>query len=319
MTLPGVLAAPAQRDAFSGRWLALIALYAAFGLAGALYLAGSTAPGADLETYRRAGMDLVLNGNPYASSALLPTDYQYRYPPLLAVLIPVLGWPPLWYALMATAAAVPIWVAYRQAGPAGLLPAALLVGPWGQQLLNGNVQPLVVGLLVLVPLHRRAGAVGLAVATMLKLHPALGIVWYAGRRDWVALRWYGAAVAVLLFVQAPWLGHFVDYYLTDPASTDVIPGMSLRALGPVVWVVGSVALAVAAFRWADTRYGWLLATLLQLAALPRVLLVNLALLLAAPLPRRTSLAPDPHSGDGIRVGAPPLGRGVQPSGERGVG
>ncbi|MDQ3880360.1 MAG: hypothetical protein M3295_04735 [Chloroflexota bacterium] len=285
MTSPA-LATASRRGAhpLSARWVVLIALYAALGVAGALYLAGSTAPGADLDTYRRAGRDLWELGNPYASAASLPQDYQYRYPPLLAMVIPALGWPPLWYAVMALATAVPIALAYRHAGPAALLPAALLIGPWLQVLVNGNVQPVVVATLALVPLHRRAGAIGLALATMLKLHPALAVVWYAGRRDWSALRWYAAALVVLLLVQAPWLDDFVAYYLADPAATDMRAGMSLRAIGPLVWVAGTVALGVVAFRWADSRYGWLLATLLQLAALPRVLLVNLALLLASPLP-----------------------------------
>jgi hypothetical protein len=51
-----------------------------------------------------------------------------------------------------------------------------------------------------------------------------------------------------------------------------------------------------AWRYAGTRYGWMLATVAQLVALPRVLLVNLALLMAAPLPpRRKAAAADPAS------------------------
>ena len=61
--------------------------------------------------------------------------------------------------------------------------------------------------------------------------------------------------------------------------------MSLRALGVLPWLGGTLVVGVAALWFARTRYGWLLATVLQLVALPRVLLVNLALLLAAPLPR----------------------------------
>ncbi len=262
----------------------VVLLYAALGVAGVAYLAGTTAPGADLATYQRAGAAWLAGGDPYAGAARFTEDFQYRYPPLLAMLMPLVGWPPLWFGLMAAATVIPIWLAKRQAGWMGVLPAILLAGAWGQQLVNGNVQPGIVALLALVPLWRRAGAVGLAVATMIKLHPALAVVWYVGRRDWVALRWYAAALAVLLLVQAPWLGAFADFYATDPAAVSTIPGMSLRALGPAVWVVGVVVAGVLAYRFANTRYGWLLATLLQLAALPRVLLVNLALLLAAPLP-----------------------------------
>ena len=269
-------------------WAILLALYVGLGLAGIVFLGPSTAPGADLTTYQRAAADWLATGDPYRSAPLHEHDFQYRYPPLLAMLMPLLGWPPLWFALMGLATGVPIWLAYRDAGFRGFLLPILLAGPWTQQLLNGNVQPAVVALLALVPRFRRAGAIGLAVATMLKFHPALGVVWYLGRRDWQALRWYAGTLVVLALIQAPWLGSFVDYYLTDPAATAVNSGMSLRSLGMVPWVVAVAVLAAVAYRAADSRYGWMLAVVLQLAALPRVLLVNLALLLAAPLRRSAS-------------------------------
>ena len=270
----------------SSRWVVLVAFYLALGLLGAWYLSDTTQIGADLETYQRAGDALYTTGNPYAYNDQLPEDYRYRYPPLLAMVIPVLGWPPLWFAIIGVATVVPIVVGYRVSGPAGLLPVALLVGAWGQQLLNGNVQAVVVALLAIVPLTQRAGAIGLALATMLKIHPALAIVWYAGRREWRLLGWYAAAMAVLTLIQLPWIPDMIDFYLNDPVATETIPGMSLRALGVAPWIIGTAAVGVAAFWFARTRYGWLLATLLQLVALPRVLLVNLALLLAAPLPPR---------------------------------
>ena len=269
----------------SVRWAVLVGFYLFLGLLGAWYLADTTSPGADLATYQRAADALWTTGDPYAEAAGVPEDYRYRYPPLLAMVVPLIGWPPLWFALVAIATRVPIIVGYRVSGPAGLLPAALLVGAWGQQLLNGNAQAFVVALLAIVPFTGAGGAIGLAVATMLKLHPALAVVWYVGRREWRLLGWYAAAMAVLTFVQLPWLGAMVRFYLADPAATETIPGMSLRAIGIVPWIVGTAIVGGAALWFARTRYGWLLATLLQLVALPRVLIVNLALLLAAPLPR----------------------------------
>lgn len=267
------------------RWSLLVGLYLVLGLAGAWYLADTTSAGADLATYQRAGHALWSTGDPWAEAATVPEDYRYRYPPLLAMVMPVFGFPPLWFFLVALATAVPIVMAYRVAGPAGLLPPALLIGAWGQQLLNGNAQAFVVALLAVTPFTGAAGAVGLAFATMLKLHPALAVIWYAGRREWRCLAWYCAAMAVLVAIQAPWIPAMLRFYLTDATATETIPGMSLRALGPIPWVVGTILAAIAALAFARTRYGWLLATLLQLIALPRVLLVNLALLLAAPLPR----------------------------------
>ena len=144
-----------------------------------------------------------------------------------------------------------------------------------------------VALLAIVPLTRGAGAIGLAVATMLKIHPALAVVWYVGRGEWRLLGWYAAAMAVLTLIQLPWIPEMIEFYLSDPVATETIPGMSLRALG-----VAAVARRDGR-RSASRRSGsrapatagcW--RPLLQLVALPRVLLVNLALLLAAPLPRR---------------------------------
>jgi hypothetical protein len=269
-------------------WGVLIGLYLALGLAGAIYLAPTTVVGQDLATYQRAG-DLLWSGeNPYSGQSDLGQEEQYRYPPLLAMVIPVFGFPPLWYALLAVSTAATIWLWYRTAGLPGLLVPALLVGAWGQQLLNGNSQAIVVWLLAITPLSTRFGPPALALATMLKIHPVVGLVWFAGRRDWRAMGWYAAVAGVLLVVQLPWLGEFVDYYVNDPAAASTIPGMSLRAIHPIVWVVGIVLALAVAWRYAGTRYGWLLNIVAQLVVLPRVLLVNLALLLAAPLPPRRS-------------------------------
>lgn len=271
----------------SSRAAAIVVL--AFGLIAGLSLlafqAPSTFPGADLAVYRAAGNDLLAYGDPYRSAASQPYAFQYRYPPLLAMLMPVLGWPPVWYGLLVGATMLTFLIGLRQAGIAYLFPVWVLGGAWGQTLLNGNVQGVVVALLAVVPFRRRTGAVALAVATMLKLHPVLGVVWYLGRRDWLALRWYLGAIGVLLVVQAPWLSAFVHYYTTAPSASPFGElGFGLRAIHPVVWVAGALVCAVAAFRFANTRGGWLLATLLQLAALPRVLLATLSLVLAAPLP-----------------------------------
>jgi hypothetical protein len=271
-------------------WVILIGLYLALGLAGALYLAPTTVIGQDLETYQRAGELLWAGQDPYSGQADIGQDYQYRYPPLLALVIPILGWPPLWFGLLAIATAATIWLWFRTAGLRGLLVPALLVGAWGQQLLNGNTQALVVYLLAITPLFARVGPAALALATMLKLHPVIGLVWFAGRRDLRAIGLYGLATGVLLIPQLPWLDEFVRYYLDDPKAVETIPGMSLRAIHPALWVVGIVVAVAIAWRYAGTRYGWVLATVAQLIALPRVLLVNLALLLAAPIPPREKVA-----------------------------
>lgn len=268
-------------------WAVMIGLYGLIGLVGILVLAPNTFVGADLAVFQQAGDDLLTHGNPYASNATAHYNFQYRYPPLLAMLIPVLGWPPLWYALLIGSTAAVFYFWYRDAGWFSLLPIVMLAGPWGQVLLNGNVQPILMLLLALVPRFARAGAVSLAAATMLKLHPALGTVWYIGRRDWRGLAWYAGAIGALLLIQAPWMGLFLDYYQTDSdASITLYRGWGLRLAGDVAWIIGAAITGILAWRFAPTRYGWMLNIVFQLAALPRLLPTNLALLLSAPLPSR---------------------------------
>jgi len=271
-------------------WAVMTVLYGLVGLTGVVVLAPNTFVGADLAVFQRAGDDLLTVGDPYASNDTAHYNFQYRYPPLLAMVIPVLGWPPIWYALLVASTAAVFYFWYRDAGWFSLLPIVMLAGPWAQPLVNGNVQPILMLLLALVPRHRRLGAVSLATATMLKLHPALGTVWYVGRRDWRGLAWYAGAIGALLLVQAPWLGLFLDYYASDAdASITLYRGWGLRLAGDVAWIVGAVVTGILAWRFAASRYGWMLNVVFQLAALPRLLPTNLALLLAAPLPSRRTV------------------------------
>ena len=178
---PGTAARVAPMNA---RWAVLVVFYLLLGLLGAWYLSGHDLARRRPRDLPAGGRGAVDDRRSVRGNAGVPEDYVYRYPPLLAMVIPVLGWPPLWFTLIGFATVVPMVVGYRVSGPAGLLPVALLVGAWGQQLLNGNAQAFVVALLAIVPLTRARGAVGLALATMLKIHPVLAIVWYAGRREW---------------------------------------------------------------------------------------------------------------------------------------
>jgi hypothetical protein len=96
-------------------------------------------------------------------------------------------------------------------------------------------------------------------------------------------------MVVLLVIQAPWLGLFIDYYQTDAdASITLYHGWGLRLAGDVAWIVGAAITGLLALRFAPSRYGWMLNVIFQLAALPRLLPTNLALLLSAPLPTRRS-------------------------------
>ena len=260
----------------------IIVLYALAGIVVGSFFLESTVVGADLGTYQRASRDLWVYGDPYRSAGWVDADFQYRYPPLLAMMRPLLETPPAWYLITAVATGYPIFVAVKLYGWAGILPGLLLLGCWAQQLLNGNAQAIVIALMAMVPFHARFGAVGLAVATMLKLHPVLGVAWYVANRRWRSLAWFAGAMVALTMVQLPWWDDFIRYYTANEAATSTVAGLSIRTFGLPVWVGGAVVVGVLAYRAARSRWGWLLNVVWQLVVLPRILLVNLALLLAAP-------------------------------------
>ena len=277
------------------RYIVIVLMVAACGLWLALQVGPTTFPSLDLDTYQSAGHGLTEAGDPYRRNHISGVETQYRYPPLLAMLMPVLGWPPVWYALLGLATLVPLWIGRRERGEAGLLLPLALTGLWGQQLINGNAQAIVIALLAIVPFHRRAGAVGLAIATMIKVHPAVAALWYVGKRDWVALKWFIGACLVLILIQAPYLPPFFDY-LNDLETNDLPVGLSLRALGVVPWVIICAGLSWIAYRKSLKRDGWGWMVLLQLVTLPRLLLVNIVLLLAAP--GRIEIDPAPLTRNG---------------------
>jgi Glycosyltransferase family 87 len=273
--------------------IVMVVLYMAFGLLGVIFLAPNTFVGADHATYQRASDALWQHGDPYFGSLGYGYNFQYRYPPLLAMVWPILGWAPLWWALLGLSTAYVFYLWYRDAGWFGLLPIFMLAGAWGQPLINGNAQPILMALLAMVPYYRRAGAVALALGTMLKLHPVLGVVWYAGRRDWRALGWYAGAMAILTLIQAPWLGQFIRYYTTNPdSSPTAYEGFGLRLFGTVPWLVVTAILAIVAYWSANGRLGWFANLVFQLVALPRLIPTNLALLLSSPFRSRKQTSVD---------------------------
>jgi hypothetical protein len=146
---------------------------------------------------------------------------------------------------------------------------------------GGNAQLMIVALLVLVPRHRRAGPVALALATWIKVWPALAVLWFIGRRDWRGLAWFAAAMAVLGAIQAPWLGLWVHYWLT-PQAAYTVSGIALRVLfGTPAWLVIAGANAIVALLLARGRFGWSLSIWLLLTALPRIFVPSLSILGAA--------------------------------------
>lgn len=241
----------------------------------------TTFPAADYHVYRRAARDLATLGDPYASNPGAWVESRYRYPPLLAVIVPGMG--TVWFGLLGLATALPIWLRFRRQGLVGLELPLLMVGLWVQQLVNGNAQALVVAALALVPLYRRAGAAALAFASWLKIYPLLGVVYYVGRKDWIALKYFTASFVVLGAVQTPWLPEFVGYVRSQALPESLPTGLSLRGFGLVPWLLTIGVLACVAVWRAAKPEGWTWAIVLQLFSLPRLLAVHLPILLAAPV------------------------------------
>jgi hypothetical protein len=236
----------------------------------------NVSPAADFETYDRGGRFLYSAGNPYAANPGIFFEHHYRYPPLLAMVMPVLRY--VWFPLCVAAWAYVLWMRWRAARWVGMLLPLLLVGVLVQQAVVGNASAMMVAALIAVPVHRRAGAVGLAMVSWLKIYPVLGVLWYVGRKDWEALRWFAVTFMVLGLLQTPWLAEFVRYSLSDAAW--VSGQYSLRALGPAVWIGATAVLASVTILKARSQMGWFYALITMLAAIPRLNVLVLVPLLA---------------------------------------
>jgi hypothetical protein len=255
--------------------LVVVVLIAALAITWVLGLA----IGSDFHTYDAAAAAFRSSGNPYAANVGRFFEAHYRYPPLLAIVWPVVRW--AWFPLCSLAWGLAFWLRWRRHGGWGLLLPVLLFGLWFQSLLVGNATALAVGALALVPRYRRAGAVASAVATWLKLFPVVVVLYYLGRRDWEALRWYAGTFLLLGIIQAPWIGSFVDYS-SSPLSAYPSPGLSALRLGWLVFGVVALVATTSAYVTARSRYGWTIALVAMLAISPRLLVTTFALLLADP-------------------------------------
>jgi len=247
-------------------------------------------PGEDLRTYQKAGNALYASGSPYLISVGRPEERQFRYPPLLAMLAPVLTIAPLWYSLMVIGAAWPFFLAYRSAGPAGMaLPLAVL-GPTMHGLLGGNIQPLINGLWASVPFYARWGPVLLAMIVWIKVWPVVSVLFWIGRRDWRSIYRFTWAMALLGIVQLPWLDDWVRYWLS-PEAAFTQGGFATQVLfGKTAWIVATIGAVLIAIIAARGRWGWASTILLHFVANPRWFVPSLSSLVAA-LP----VAPSSHT------------------------
>jgi hypothetical protein len=230
----------------------------------------------------REGQPLYVPGEPNASDL-------YRYAPWFAA-----AWIPLtylphdavvtaWVGLM-IAAALASTVPLLWRGPAGWAAFAVFMPIQLQGAVFGNVQPLLV-LMLMWAVERRSGPLWIAVGASLKATPlALALV-YAGRGEWRRAGWAALFTAVLV---VPMLLFDLSAYPTGPGPNQIsLAGVSLLLFVPVALVS-----LIATYTMARTRFGWLAGAVAMLATTPRLLtyqagyaLVGLPIELLAMRPR----------------------------------
>ena len=256
-------------------------------------------PLVDIHAYYDAATRLNQGLPLYAQTATTNQAEFYRYPPLLAILFRPL-------AMLPFEAAAAIWELVVLGSMAGTI-AVLRPGRRGWLLFGMLALPIIWALTIgqaQVPVTLLL-AIGspwsVALATNLKVFPALVAIWWIGRRDWASLGRFAIGLAVLGMLQLA----------LEPAGTLAYPrvfnlgqvgevnNISPYGLSPILWGIVVLAGAVAAFRLAPTRWGWAAAVALSVLASPRLLVYQLMTLVAAlraPTPRNAGpAAPEPSA------------------------
>ena len=231
--------------------------------------------GSDVAAYWGAAERLRAGEPLYVAGAANASDL-YRYAPWFAY-----AWVPLtflprdavtaaWVGLM-LAAAIASTVPLLRHRVAGVAAFALLAPLQLQGAVFGNVQPLLV-LILLWGVERRSGPLWIGIGASLKAVPLLLALVYAGRGEWQKAGW---SVLLTVAFAAPMLLFDLSGYSTAPG-----PGqMSMTSVAIPLYVGVAVAMAALAFARARTRYRWLLGSLAMIATLPRFLDYEISLLL----------------------------------------
>jgi Glycosyltransferase family 87 len=242
----------------------------------------TTDPLADVHAYYDAGTRLNAAEALYPPGANPDAPEFYRYPPLLAIAfrpLALLSYPVAagaWELFVLIALAATLWrLGFRR--PATWFAVAVLARPIAWTIAIGQAQAVVTLLLAF------GSPFTVALATNLKLFPALTALWWVGRRDWQSLRRFVGWSVALGFLQvalAP--AASLDFVRTTGLAQvgDVI-NISPFSLSPILWAVLVAAGCAAALRLARTSWGWALAVLLSVLASPRLLTYMLSSLLAA--------------------------------------
>jgi hypothetical protein len=238
-------------------------------------------PLADVRAYYDAATRLNAGLPLYEQAASTNQAEFYRYPPLLAIAFRPLALLPyetaslVWEAVVVVSFGALLW--RLKPGKRGWLLIGILAQPILWSLAIGQAQvPLTLLMAIGAPWS-------IALATNLKVLPALVAIWWIGRGDWRSLGRFAA-----------WLAAFgVIQLVLAPADTLAFPSVftlgqvgevrnwSPYAISPLLWAGLVVAGAIVAWRLAPTRWGWAAAVVLSVLATPRLLLYQVMSLLAA--------------------------------------
>lgn len=235
----------------------------------------SREPGVDVAAYWNAAERLRAGEPLYAGGASNASDL-YRYTPWFAY-----AWVPLtylprgavtagWVGLMVVAAILSTLPLLRR-GPAGLAAWAIFTPMQLGGAVFGNVQPLLV-LMLLWGVERRSGPFWIAIGASLKAVPFLLALVYAGRGEW---RRASVAAALSALLAAPTFLFDLSEYSTAAGPNQI----SLAGVSVLLYLPVALAAIAAAFLLVRTPYAWLAGSFAMVAALPRLLTYEIGFLL----------------------------------------
>ena len=232
----------------------------------------------DMDAYWQAALRLREGGSLYDSAGRLDGENIYRYAPWFAY-----AWVPLtylpkaavgaiWTGVLVLATGLSVLPAIASRTAYGIALGSLCMAFLAWQTGYGNVHPLMIAALVLGASHR-TGPVWIALAASLKVTPGLYLLVYAARGEW---RKVGVGLALLAVLVLPMLAFDLSDYPFAPGNRP-----SLLYVG--VWAYAIVAAAASVIAWLvarrSERFAWLAGSCAVFAAVPRLLVYDLAYLL----------------------------------------
>ena len=238
-------------------------------------------PLTDVHAYYDAAQRLNAVQPLYPAGANVDAAEFYRYPPLLAILFRPLALLPfdqaalVWEGLMLVALFATLWILGIRRRSTWIA-AGLLGAPLAWTMSIGQAQALVTLLMTI------ATPWSLALATNLKLYPALAAVFWVGRKDWQHLLRFLVwclALGVAQFLLEP--SNSLDFVRqTNLGLVGSINNLSPYAISPLLWAGLLVIGVVAALLLARTRWGWAAAVTLSVLAPPRLFLYAFSTLIS---------------------------------------